>query len=109
MSKYYFLAGIAFGALIFLVAMIIPWGDVEFSTSSRETDISAVTLTCNVTGITVNHTKYRSTSFIETDDCGKLPASAEAFFGVEVGHQYELTTGEGPSQRYVIHSASLVK
>lgn len=110
MNKFYFPASVALGALIFFLGTLIPWGNIDGNDEPvTNPETQPVTLTCNVTGISVQEVEGESTSFIETEDCGKLPSNAKPFFEVRAGHQYELTTGEGPVLRWVIDSAKLVK
>lgn len=109
MNKFYFLITVALGATIFLLATLIPWGNVDLSETETNPDTQPVTLTCNVTGTSVQKMKNKSTYFIETEDCGKLPANAHSILEVRSGHQYELTTGEGSVMRWVIQTAKLVK
>lgn len=114
MKPIYFFACVVLGALLFSAGAFIPWGNIGpsepvSSKSWAETETPPVTLTCEVTGISTHKVKSHSSSFIDTKDCGQLPATAKAFFAVEVGHQYELTTGEGQVMDRVIQSVKLVK
>ena len=108
MKRIYFLVGVAVGVPAFFLGTLPHGGSIsDEPVVDRHTQ--SVTLTCNVTGIGVHEVEGKSASFIDTEDCGKLPANAESFFEVRAGHQYKLTTGEGPVMRWIIQSAELVE